>query len=136
MTEVIFVRTTTGAEKLSTIGRLTQKHYEAGDRILVATPSDDVAQYVDKLLWREPKEGFIPHHTTHTPCHYDVAVTASADNVNDASVLINLTEETHPLAGQVELIYELFDTTTPAKEATATKKMNAYQNDGFSLTTL
>lgn len=131
--KVIFLRVKTAAEKLSCLCRIVHRLFHEKQRLLIAAPSLEAAEYVDKLLWREPKESFLPHCIASSPTQEFVAITTTPYNVNQAQVLINLCPAPHPLAMHFNAIYELLDCTSAAKEGLSLQRQEDYRALGWEL---
>jgi DNA polymerase IIIc chi subunit len=101
--------------------------------ILIAVPSQEVAQYIDQLLWRMPEDSFIPHAIVQGTTREKIAITTNSANVNQATILISLLPEIYSNSGSVDTIYELLDLTSKEKEAISRKKQEAYRAAGHAV---
>jgi len=128
---VTFVKVANTQAKLLAVCSIVQRHYEQGDTLLVMVSGRKASTYVDELLWRSPKDSFVPHVIAEDPCTDAVAITTSSNNLNAANVILNLKEEELSLDNEIEQLYELFDTTTSIKETSSTKKAAFYKENGY-----
>ena len=133
---VTFWHVTDAKQKVSCICHLVNRFFQQAQRQLIAVPNQPSAEYVDKLLWRFPKESFIPHAVSTKPLAAAVVITTTKENLNDASVIINLCSEVSPLSQGVTQIHELLDSTDPAKEQASKQRKAAYEQLGCTVTVM
>lgn len=125
--EVKFLRVKDNTIKLQRLCQIIQGHFRKGEAVLITVPSDDVANYVDQLLWRMPAEGFMPHGIAHGPTKDLIAITKTSNNVNQAKIVFNLRSEAISHLENISTAYELLDQTSPEKEEASRQRMTAYQ---------
>jgi DNA polymerase III subunit chi len=107
MTEINFY--TAVANPLTATVRLVGKAYAQGRRVRVVTPDAAATAALDKLLWEQPVEGFVPHvtltsmHVAATP----VIVDHSLVHEGAADVLINLGAEAPSFFARFERMFEI-----------------------------
>ena len=107
MTEINFYTGVTNP--LTATARLVGKAYAQGRRVRVVTPDALMTAALDKLLWEQPVEGFVPHvsmtspHVAATP----VIVDHSLLHEGDADVLINLSAEPPAFFSRFERMFEI-----------------------------
>lgn len=104
-----------------------------GERVMIATPSQAASNFIDEFLWKQPKEGFLPHLCPTAPCDDPIIISNKSTNLNKAQVLINLCSGVSPIADQFTVVYELWDETDADKKLLSEKKFNAYRNSGNEL---
>src|ERR1700739_4282065 len=85
-------------EKLLKLCQAVHHHFGLRERLLIAAPSDEVADYIDQLLWRMPSDSFLPHKKVAKESDFPVIITTMIANLNQARVLINLMPGVHPLS--------------------------------------
>lgn len=134
MTEIKFLHVKTNQEKVSRLCQTVQRSFDTKERLLIAVPQHEVAQYLDTLLWRFPQESFLPHRISEQPCDDWVVITTSSENLNQAKTLINLLPSIHPSYAHYALLYEIFDETDPLKKEASEKKVAFYKNQRLNLT--
>lgn len=115
--EIYFWMVRDGAEKLSTVCQLVARHFARKERVVIATPSIAVAQYVDQLLWSLPPESFLPHAISEVPLEAAVVITVGDQNPNQATVLVNLCGGPTVLIERITCLHELYDQSDPEKRA-------------------
>jgi len=124
--KVEFIHVQDNTTKQQKLAKLIHDSFSEQRRIVVFVPSIDAAKFIDQLLWRTPNESFTPHIVSDFPTKERVAITTALTNVNKANIAVNLTSNPLPHIDGIETLYELFDTTSPEKEATSRAKQTAY----------
>ncbi|MEI8124140.1 MAG: DNA polymerase III subunit chi [Parachlamydiaceae bacterium] len=129
---VYFMRVVDNDAKLNRLCEVVHKHFINTDRILISVPTPQAAAYVDQLLWKMPKESFTPHLIANAVTNERVAITTGMTNVNKANILVNLNTNVPSLINTVEIVYELFDLTSPEKEKASEARQAIYADTGIS----
>jgi DNA polymerase-3 subunit chi len=132
-TVIQFIRVATNHIKLTKLCETIQRHFDLGQSIMVATPGEEVSNYIDQLLWRLPEESFLPHVCANQPVKERIVITTSQKNLNEASILMNLCPQIASFPNEFELIYELFDETQPAKTEIASGRLESYKQQGYEV---
>lgn len=130
---IIFLKVTTNQEKLFSLTSIIQKHFDLSDQTLIFTPTDEIARYIDQLIWRLPEESFIPHIISNETCRDRVVITSKKENINKAQVLINLGQDAYAKCQEFQIVYELYDQTHPSKEESSKLRHASYINSGYSV---
>ncbi|NGX42575.1 MAG: hypothetical protein K940chlam7_00855 [Chlamydiae bacterium] len=130
---VIFLRVTDNQTKIQRLGATVQQHFERGNRILILVPNENAATFVNDLLWKQPKESFLPHAKSSEECQDRIVITTNQENLNDATIAINLCEDTITNREKFERIYELLDQTTASKEQQSRQKIAKYEQSGLEV---
>ena len=107
MTEINFY--TAVANPLIATARLVGKAYAQGRRVRVVTADAATTAALDKLLWEEPVEGFVPHVTMTSPHVALTPVIVDHSLLHDgaADVLINLSTEPPSFFSRFERMFEI-----------------------------
>src|SRR5262245_45231558 len=108
---IVFLTVLTNVEKLTKIATVINDILRQGKKILILVPHQQAADYLDKYLWQASEESFIPHSIANAPTNEHAAITTLQENVNGATVLLNLTSGIS-FSSHFETIYELDDQTT------------------------
>jgi DNA polymerase-3 subunit chi len=132
--KIIFLKVLTNQEKLFSLTKTIQKHFDLGDQLLILCPNIQVANYIDQLIWRLPEDSFIPHSIVNEMCHEKVAITYQNENFNKAGILINLCKEIPSLPLGFQLVYDLFDQTDADRHALSKARFSSYQVAGLQPT--
>lgn len=132
ITRVIFHTVKDAQAKLDFICQRAEEAMRQEERLLIAVPTDEAAQYIEALLWRQPETSFIPHVITQSPTTAWVAITSKpTHNFNQASILLNLCSEVPPLYSQFNIVYELDDQTHPQKATLSEQRRSSYAANGI-----
>lgn len=121
-----FIEVKDNQTKMRRLCEVIQHHYQMGDAVLITVANDEVGRYVDELLWRNPKESFLPHMLAQKKVAARVVITQMQENLNQAKVLFNLCKDASPIWRQFQTVYELFDETSPEKKAQSEARKAAY----------
>ncbi len=124
--KVIFIPVQNADAKRQALVVVSQRLFSTKTRLLFSVANDEVARYVDELLWKFPPESFLPHAIAQNSSSESIAITTLLKNVNQASVLFNLRPEANPLASQFAVTYELLDSSHPDKLAQSQQRKDAY----------
>lgn len=129
--KITFLKISNNQEKLLSLVQIVQKQFDLGLKTLIACETDQVALFLDELLWRFSDESFLPHLIANESCDERIVITTSPNNINQATVLINLHQTPHPNFKEFNKIFELYDETHPIKEEASKIKRSFYQSEGF-----
>lgn len=129
--KVIFIPVNDSHAKRQALVVVAQRLFSAGARLLFSVANEEVASYVDELLWKFPPESFLPHTIARRETSEAITITTLMENVNQASVLFNLRSEANPLAMQFAITYDLLDSTHPDKLAQSQFRKETYLQQGL-----
>ncbi|MBA3957454.1 MAG: DNA polymerase III subunit chi [Parachlamydiaceae bacterium] len=130
---IYFLNIPDNASKLTRLCATVQKHFEQGQKVLIQVANDEAAIYIDQLLWRLPEEGFLPHQIAKKATNETIAISTTANNWNNANILINLCPDMSQMCERFEMVYELNDTTHPEKLRLSLKRQNDYKASGYTV---
>ncbi|ADI38401.1 DNA polymerase III, chi subunit [Waddlia chondrophila WSU 86-1044] len=128
-----FLKTTDNVTKLRRISASVEHYFLKKKRVLITVPSETAATYLDDFLWKQPKEGFLPHSVSTQACSDEIVITTKQENLNQAEILINLCSEFSPIAGQFKTVFELWDETNALRREQSEKKFKAYEASGMKV---
>lgn len=131
MTKINLFAVKTSGEKFYHLARICHDHFEKKSSLIIFTPKSGL-NYVDELLWRYPKNGFLPH-SLHNPEDL-ITVTDNEELLKDAPSIFNLTLS--PLIGSRFQVYEFEDQTSPDKHLASKKRLAAYKAQSYHLISL
>lgn len=131
--QAAFLRAADNNTKLRHICETVAKHFFQQESILIAVGTNEVATYIDQLLWRIPEMGFIPHMIANTPVKERIVITLEQSNLNQATVLFNLRPQIAVNSHEFLVIYDLLDMTHPEKERLSRERQRSYQATGFAV---
>src|SRR5438067_1828946 len=118
---VIFYTVSDNAGKLLRICKTVQDAMQKEKKLLIFVPNEEAGRYIDALLWRMPEDSFLPHiySNINKNSKERVIITELDNNLNQASVLLNLKPSCSPLLPGLEEIHELYEISAPEKEQAA-----------------
>ena len=131
--KIIFLKASNNQEKLLSLITTVQKHFDAAEKVLIYVPSNEASTYIDTLLWRMPEESFLPHKIANEPCQEHVVITCQKENLNQAAVLINLSQDLHPHFDAFPIVYDSYDETHPVKLEHSKARQSKYHEKGYSI---
>lgn len=107
MTEINFYTAVTNP--LTAAARLVGKAYAQGRRVRVVTPDAASTAALDRLLWEQPVDSFVPHVTLTSPnaAETPVIIDHSMLHEGSADVLINLSAEPPAFFARFERLFEI-----------------------------
>lgn len=129
-TRINFWQVADNRQKLELICALTHQHFVRKERLLITVPNETAARYVDQLLWSSPPESFLPHVTSEKPIAAAVVITTGEQNLNQASILLNLCPTASAQAANFSQVHELLDSTSPDKEQLSRQREAIYRSAG------
>ena len=113
--------------------RLTEKAYQEGHRVMIATESDRDAKVINDMLWTYREQSFIPHDLdTDSSKHAPVLIASNLQHTDEHDVLINLGTEIPACFGQFERLLEPVDKDEQHKIA-GRKRYRYYRDCGYSI---
>ncbi len=132
---ISILRVMDNRSKLNQIIDVVHTHFFKGDGVLIMVPNETAASYIDNLLWQTPAESFLPHAIIRA--HEEeklekitlkemIAITTLEENINQATVLINLLPTAPLHLDTFHLIYDLLDHTHPDKTELSLKRHAVY----------
>lgn len=132
MTEINFY--TAVANPLAATARLVGKAYAQGRRVRVVTPDALTTVALDKLLWEQPVEGFVPHVTMTSPHMAETPVIVDHSLVHEgaADVLINLGAEPPAFFARFERMFEIVGREAPLAAA-GRERWAFYKARGYAM---
>lgn len=112
MKRLTYFQVTRPGDKPHIIAWTAHAHFNRKAPLLILVPNDGAQAFIDSLLWRYPKSGFLPHCTTTTTTSSPIAITTFKMNFNNATSVFNLCPE--PVDPKFEglHIYEFEDLST------------------------
>ncbi|MBS3904250.1 MAG: DNA polymerase III subunit chi [Simkania sp.] len=133
-TKIFLIPTATTQEKVRTLTTLAAQHFYAKEPFLIVAPDEKALQFIDELLWKEPKESFLPHMISHIPCSSLITLTTIKENLNQASHALNLT--TSPFfCPNITIIYEFDEQTNGPRREALEARYHAYREKGCPIST-
>jgi DNA polymerase III subunit chi len=131
--KVIFFQIKDVKFKLIKIIQTSMNHFEKKENIIIKVQDEASLKFVDELLWKFPKESFLPHVYTDNKCSDFIVITKSKDNLNNSSFMFNLCQDLIDLDPSYKIIYDFDDLTSPAKQKKSKKRFDLFRQLGFTI---
>jgi DNA polymerase IIIc chi subunit len=131
--KVIFFQIKDIKSKLIKIIQIAMFHFEKKENLIIQVQDEASLRYVDELLWKLPKESFLPHITTNNKSNDFIVVTKSKENLNNASFMFNLCQDLVELDKSYKIIYDFDDLTSVKKQQKSQKRYGLYRQLGLTI---
>ena len=132
-TKVILFKIIEPKSKLLKIIQTSYHHFSRKEKLLIRCPDEMSMRFVDDLLWKEPKESFLPHIATLEKSNDFICITKSIENLNDARFLINLNPDFLDIDSDFKTIYDFDDNTTVVKKEKSQKRIDYYRSLNYQI---
>jgi len=129
--KVIFFETKRSSQKLDKIIGAAHYHFKSDNKLLILTPNEKVSEFVQELLWKEPKDSFLPHNTDEN----DVIVISHEKKFLEKPIhyIFNLTDIPLDLFSPKRTIYEFDDVVNETKKKIAKEKFQFYHRKKYQI---
>jgi len=104
---VNFIQVSSNQMKLSKIAQTASSYFEKKEPIIFKVPHQNAIEYIDLLLWRYPKDSFLPHRLSDSPCDDLIVITSSSENLNQARSIFNLTKD--PIDNESDFFTHIYE---------------------------
>ncbi len=132
--KVIFFTIKEPSAKVRALVQTVTSHFVQKEKIQIIVPDKASLEFVDALLWKEPKESFLPHSTeVLLPFQDLVFLSLPLPSIEACPIVFNLCQTPYTATPALKLLYELEDLTHPQKAAAFQSKFKQYQKAGFTL---
>lgn len=109
------------------IVQVASDHFKRQEPLLLLVDSEKARDYIDKLLWSQPKESFLPHSGE--------LITIAMEPCQTINNYFNLTQ--NPLIGDgYSRIYEFDDQSSPEKQSAFKRRYMSYRENAYPIATL
>lgn len=133
--KVIFLTSSSSQEKIKKLLQTVHAHYVEKKFLYIVADDPKVSEYVDNLLWQQPKESFMPHGLTSSP-NYWITICTNQNIPNNGAALFNLTQEPLHVCLPTCKIFEFDASPIPGQKKIFEKKYKFYQECGYHLISL
>jgi len=115
---------------------VTEKALNAGHRVVIHTPSSDVAQKMDSMLWTYSDQSFIPHELLdNTDSSLNAVLIGNAQSAHEEhDVLINLAADVPTFFSRFQRLAECVDIDEVARQSSR-ERYRFYRDRGYPLNT-
>lgn len=135
--KVYYASPKTPAEKVRFLIKIAADQFAKSQKLIIFTQDSKTAEFVDNLLWSEPKEGFLPHFISQTLLDECIVITSEKTNLNQAKLALNLSlEPLNPSDLKLANILEIEDKSSPERLNFFKKKIQFYQKMGIPIVAL
>ena len=134
MTEITFYAH--ADDPLDVARRIAAKAHGQGRQVMIYTPDATTADAIDRLLWKTPALGFVPHcrDSDALAGETPVLIGANADALRQADVMINLHTEQPPAFARFERLVEIVGLDDAGVEQ-GRERYRFYKTRGYALKT-
>jgi DNA polymerase-3 subunit chi len=116
--------------------RIVDKAWQQGHRVYLHTNTDAESRHLDKLLWTQREDSFIPHGLmSESDSNLTPVLIGHGQQAGDEhDVLINLAAEVPPFFSRFSRVAELIDKDPRVREA-GRQRFRTYRDRGYTLNT-
>jgi DNA polymerase-3 subunit chi len=125
---------TSVADPLRFAAKIVAKAYRSHGSVRVLTPDPDATNALDRLLWVEPQQSFLPHCRIASPIASEtpILVDDALEHSGPAEVLVNLHRDAPPFFSRFERLAEVVGA-DEASLAAARVRYRFYKERGYEL---
>ena len=125
---------TSVADPLRFVAKLVAKAYRSHGCVRVLTSDADATNALDRLLWSEPQQSFLPHCRLASPIASEtpVLVDDALEHAGPAEVLVNLHRDPPPFFSRFERLAEVVGA-DEASLAAGRLRYRFYKERGYEL---
>ena len=129
--KVIFFEIKKASQKLDKIIGAAHYHFKSNHKLLILTPNDKATLFIEELLWKEPKQSFLPHNVDEN----DIILITHDRAVLQKPIhyIFNLTEYALDLSSPSRTVYEFDDLINDEKKKTAKEKFQFYHRKKYQI---
>lgn len=127
MTQVLLIPVKSNHEKLQKMVELAKSHFDRSESLTFYVEGQAAVDYIDKLLWTQPADSFLPH---------DGELITITDKIpKNAKSIFNLTSK--PLIEKSSgVVYEFDDQSSTHKQEAFKMRYHAYKRSNFAIALL
>ncbi|MBX9923464.1 MAG: DNA polymerase III subunit chi [Rhabdochlamydiaceae bacterium] len=114
--------------KIQILTKIVTAHFLKKEKIQILVPDLKTLTFVDSLLWKEPRESFLPHSV-----QTEDFITISTETTDLCPIIFNLCPTPCPSTEMLKTLYELEDVSHPQKKMIFQQKFAEYQKKGWIL---
>jgi len=129
--KVIFFEIKRSFQKLDKIIGAAHYHYKSSHRLLILSPNEKATSFIEDLLWKEPKESFLPHNMDENDL---ILISHNRDLLKKPiHYIFNLTDFFLDLSLPERTIYEFDDITNEDKKKIVKEKFQFYHKKNYQI---
>ncbi len=130
--KVTFFQVRSALEKQKKLVQIAQEYFEKKMPLLFKLESEEGIKYLDELLWRFPKESFLPHFISNAPSKELIILTLSDHNPNQSQTVFNLKKDPI-LETSFHQIYTFEDLSSSLKNQIAQRHYHFYKVKEYAI---
>lgn len=122
-------------EKALHIGRLAEKHFNNGQRVLILVANEEMATTLDRYLWTWKKDSFLPHalqQSADEQGNEAIVISTLEHDSNNAEALICAAPCTPTFFRQFQIVYDFAETYDSQLADEARERFRNYRQLGFN----
>ena len=132
--KVIFFSIKDASTKVNALIQTVTSHFFKKEKIQILVPDKAALEFVDLLLWNQPKDSFLPHTTeVILPFQDLVFISLPLPSLETYPIVFNLCPTPYLAPPSLKILYELEDLSHPQKAAAFQIKFKHYQKEGYTL---
>ncbi|MGE5196800.1 MAG: DNA polymerase III subunit chi [Anaerolineae bacterium] len=137
--QVIFLRVKENEAKLHRLSSIALEHFIKKERLVILGSDPSACEFVDLLLWRLPREGFLPHCISETPSSEWITITHVCPDFNPDQTLniFNLKPTSFAFDSswqcRIKIIYDFDDHISEEKKLASKERYQAYRQAGLPI---
>jgi len=129
--KIIFFQIKDIKTKLIKIIQIAMYHFEKKENLIIQGQDEASLRFVDELLWKLPKESFLPHVVTDNKSNDFIVITKSKKNLNNAFYKFNLCQDLIEFDNTYKIIYDFDDYISLNKKQKSQKRYEFYKKLGL-----
>ena len=129
--KVIFFQIKLEHTKLLRIIQKAHMHFANKEQLTIVVPDQKALEFVDLLLWKTPKDSFLPHDIEKNS--QELIQIVLEKDMRIPPYIFNLTAHALQLKHHPKIIYEFDDSTSPQKSLNTRNKYQHYKNLGLNI---
>lgn len=129
MKRILLIQTKNKQSILKHVLEISKKYFIQKSFLQILVKDEQSGRFIDDFLWKEPKEGFLPHELSNSASIEPIVITEKMTPVNNALTVLNLTSEviSDP---HFQTIYEYALLATPRIQK---EKIQGYKSQGHQI---
>jgi DNA polymerase III subunit chi len=123
------------ANPIAAAHKLALKVHAAKRTLRIATPDAEATERLDRLLWEQPEDAFVPHVRLASPLRdaTPIVIDHAGEHAGDADVLISLCAEPPSYFARFERLIEIVGREEPLAVA-GRARWQFYKARGYAMT--
>ena len=135
MKRVIFHPIKKNHEKIPYLVRLVHQYFHLNHFLDILTSDLASKTKIDELLWKYPKNSFLPH-TTEAKSSYLIKIYTKEETIHPAHTCLNLSLKPLSPTSAYQTILEFDDQSSKQKKESSKIKYQFYKENGYKIATL